>query len=198
MNDSPMRCAMTGIEIRDAGDGVWDDGEWISWAYINSRLTEQENGAGLDREIEYLDDKVDREPSPELMFRILGAQQHHEHTLDVISPDWGAIGEAYANEKFGVKLCRQKNAAGHDERLDNELVEIKTITPHKKRPYVRVKRAGNFSMLLAVMITPDCKVEARFLPRSELPTARDDDEYAYVDWSRMHRMLARHWLHGDR
>lgn len=192
-----MRCAMTGIEIRDAGDGIWDDGEWISWAYINSQLDGQENGPGVDEEIEYLDDELDREPSSELMFRILAAKQHYEHTLDVISQDWGAIGEAYAKEKFGVELCRRKNAAGHDGRLENELVEIKTISPHKKRPYVRVKHAGNFSMLLAVLIAPAGKVEARFIPRSELPPPNNGDEYAYVDWSGMHRMRAKHWLHRD-
>jgi len=27
-------CAMTGVEILDTGDGIWDDGEWLSWAYM--------------------------------------------------------------------------------------------------------------------------------------------------------------------
>jgi len=183
---------MTGVEIRDSGGGVWDDGEWISWAYINQQLDEQENGALPLEELENLEEEEDREPSAELMFRILAAKEHFENTLDEISRDWGAIGEAYAKEKFGIQLCRRANAAGHDGRWKNELVEIKTITPHKRRPFVRVKHAGNFSLLLAIRFTPECRVEARYLPRDELPPA-NGQEYAYVEWSRMHRMLAKHW-----
>lgn len=186
---------MTGIEIRDSGDGVWDDGEWISWAYINEQLEARKSNEQPLDDFEFLGDEMDREPSPELMFRILAAKEHYQNTLNVISPDWGPIGEAYAQEKFGVELCRRENAAGHDGRWKDELVEIKTITPYKSRPFVRVKRAGNFSLLLAIRIAADCTVEARFLSRRELPPCKGD-KYAYVDWSRMHRMLAKHWLHG--
>jgi hypothetical protein len=43
MSKSPMRCAMTGVEIRDSGDGIWDDGEWISWQWINGQIEEQQS-----------------------------------------------------------------------------------------------------------------------------------------------------------
>lgn len=35
-----MLCSMTGHPIKDIGDGIWDDGEWISWEYINQQLDE--------------------------------------------------------------------------------------------------------------------------------------------------------------
>ena len=37
-----MRCSMTGRPMKDSSEGIWDDGEWISWDWINSQLTEQE------------------------------------------------------------------------------------------------------------------------------------------------------------
>lgn len=30
-----MHCAMTGQKLNDPSDGIWDDGEWISWDWIN-------------------------------------------------------------------------------------------------------------------------------------------------------------------
>jgi len=37
-----MRCSMTGRSINDTSEAIWDDGEWISWDYINQQLQEQE------------------------------------------------------------------------------------------------------------------------------------------------------------
>lgn len=168
MSGSPMYCAMTGIEIRDSSEAIWDDGEWISWVWINEQIDIQENGPRPIEEIEPEFDDVDREPSPELLFRILTAKEHYEHTLNEISPDWGSIGEAYVAERFGVKLC-SRHTQGHDGRLGDELIEIKTITPHKRQSFVTVKRSGNFSMLAVVRITTDCSVGVRFVRRDQLP-----------------------------
>jgi len=33
---------MTGQPLRDYSDGIYDDGEWISWDWINGQLAEQE------------------------------------------------------------------------------------------------------------------------------------------------------------
>ncbi len=33
-----MECSVTGKSLRDPSDGIWDDGEWISWDYINEQL----------------------------------------------------------------------------------------------------------------------------------------------------------------
>ena len=36
------RCSMTGKVIDGPDDTVWDDGEWISWEWLNGQLHEQE------------------------------------------------------------------------------------------------------------------------------------------------------------
>jgi len=33
-----MPCAMIGVEIQDSGDSIWDHGEWISRAWVNSQI----------------------------------------------------------------------------------------------------------------------------------------------------------------
>lgn len=177
-----MRCAMTGLEIRDSGEGIWEDGEWISWAYINQQIEEQQSGPLPVEDAEEVFREEDYEPSVELLNRILAARNHHEHTLDKISPDWGPIGEAYITERFeGVKLC-SRHTQGHDARLGYELIEIKTITPHKRRPIVMVKRAGNFSVLAVVRVTDDYRLEVRFILRKHLPSG-DGGKYMVVSWS---------------
>lgn len=181
---------MTGIEIPDAGEGIWDDGEWISWAWINSQIDVQENGPPVEEEFEEEVDDEDRESSAELLFRILNAKNHFDHTLDKISPDWGPIGEAYVAERFGVKLC-SRNAEGHDGRLGDELIEIKTITPHKRRAFVTVKRAGNFSVLAVVRITNDYRLEVRFVRRSDLPHG-DGGKRMVVSWEAVTRLGKEH------
>ena len=37
-----MRCAMTGLELDDPSDGIWDDGEWVSWSFINQQFEDYE------------------------------------------------------------------------------------------------------------------------------------------------------------
>lgn len=95
---------------------------------------------------------------------------------------WGHIGESYAALRFGVKLSR-KNAQGHDGRLGNNLVEIKTITPLKRKPFVRAKRAGNFSLLAVIRVYPDHHFEARLVRRECLPKARAG-AYVFLSWDR--------------
>jgi hypothetical protein len=181
-----MRCAMTGCEIRDSSDGIWDDGEWISWAWINTQIEPQETGPLDDAEIEE-DCKDDApEPSAELLFRILAAKNHYENTLDEISPEWGPIGEAYLAECFDVKLC-SRHTEGHDGRSGNELIEIKTITPHKRRAFVTVKRGGNFSVLAVVRITSESELAVRFLRRNQLPRGNGGKRIV-VTWETLCRL----------
>lgn len=175
-----MHCAMTGIEIRDTSDGIWDDGEWISWNWINAQIEIQENGPVAEEEIEHDLDDAEREPSAELLFRILAARDHYDNTLQEISPDWGPIGEAYVAECFDVKLCN-RHTEGHDGRIGDELIEIKTITPHKRRGFVTVKRAGNFNILAVVQATNDCRIDVRFVRRNKLP-AGNGGKRIVVTW----------------
>jgi hypothetical protein len=188
-----MRCAMTGLEIRDSGDGIWDDGEWISWAWINTQIEPSEPDCSEDGEREEDEDDAAPEPSVDLLFRILAAKNHYENTLDEISPDWGPIGEAYLAEAFEVKLC-SRHTEGHDGRLGDELIEIKTITPHKRRAFVTVKRGGNFSVLAVVRITRDSAVAVRFVRRDQLPRGNGGKRIV-VTWETACRLGKKHPLH---
>ncbi len=100
-----------------------------------------------------------------------------------VSALWGRVGELYAAIRYGVKLSR-RNAQGHDGRLGNELVEIKTITPRKRKLFVRAKRAGNFSMLAVIRVRPDHQFEARIVRRNRLPKG-NDGAYVVLSWSRV-------------
>ena len=37
-----MHCAMTGRPLRDYSEGIYDDGEWISWDWINGQIADQD------------------------------------------------------------------------------------------------------------------------------------------------------------
>jgi hypothetical protein len=185
-----MRCAMTGLEIRNSGDGIWDDGEWISWAWINTQIGSSEPGSPDNTEVEEDDEGEALESSLELLFRILATKNHYESTLDEISPDWGALGEAYLAERFDVKLC-SRHTEGHDGRLGDDLVEIKTITPHKRRVFVTVKRGGNFGVLAVVRITGDSGVAVRFVRRDQLPRGNGGKRIV-ITWENLCRLGKKH------
>jgi hypothetical protein len=182
MSKTPMHRAMSGIEIRDSGDGIWDDGAWISWQWINSQIDQQETYEGTgDRSSQSFDEDDGHEPSLELLNRMRAALEHPQHTLDNISPDWGPIGEDYVAERFlEVQLCRP-HTQGHDARRDVDLFEIKTISPHKRRAFVSVKRTGNFNVLAVVRVSPDYRLDVRFLRRRHLP-AGDGGKLYVVSW----------------
>jgi hypothetical protein len=165
------RCAMTGLPIRDASDGIYDDGEWISWDWINGQLHQQELRA------EY------PEADPELaaLFEDLVdvAREHHAMTGRYLQI-WGELGELYATVKYGLKRHRAM-APGSDGKLGNDFVEVKTISPEKGKDKVAVKRAGNFSKLLVVRISADFEFESRMIDRKAL--GKGDGKLAKVAWS---------------
>ncbi len=125
-----------------------------------------------------------RNPCPESMDlrRLLSLASGLESDTGKVSPLWGRIGELYAAFRYGIRLSR-KNAQGHDGRLDNDLVEIKTITPRKRKAFVRVKRAGNFNKIAVVRIRPDLQVEVRMVRRDRLPTG-NHGAYFKLSWHR--------------
>jgi hypothetical protein len=181
MDEPGMRCAMTGIPIRDSGDGIWDDGEWISWEWINRQIEDQETGRD---EIEVEDSFVeDEQPFDWELCCMIREAIDSERRSGETSLLWGRIGELYAAERFGLTLSRN-NTQGHDGRLGNDLVEIKTITPRKRKPFVRAKRAGNFSMLAVIRVRPDHQFEARMVRRDRLPKG-NDGAYVVLSWSRV-------------
>jgi hypothetical protein len=104
----------------------------------------------------------------------------HGATSTYPSPLWGRIGELYVAERFGVELTKA-HTQGHDGRLGHDHVEIKTITPTKKRRFVTVKRAGNFSLLAVVCVDDNYQLDARLLSRAKLP-AGNGGGIAVVSW----------------
>lgn len=95
---------------------------------------------------------------------------------------WGRAGEVFAAAKLGLNLCRDYTQ-GHDGRMGNHLVEIKTITPLKRKPFVRVKRSGNFSLLAVVWFHSSLEAELRLIRRSRLPKGNRGACFR-LSWSR--------------
>ena len=156
-----MRCAYTGKEVHGSVDAVWDDGEWISWDYINQHLAD-ESGESYDEEFvpddsveDIFDDLVD------------AAKRYHDLTGRYLSI-WGELGEVYAQLQYGIRRHRPY-VQGSDGVVMNDYIEIKTISPEKSDDEVRVKRAGNFNMLLVVKIDKHFKFESKMIDRKHLP-----------------------------
>lgn len=150
-----MRCSMTGIPIRDSSEGIWDDGEWISWEWINSQLYAQE----LQEEFPHASVEVIQ------VFEDLvhAARTYYESTGRFLQI-WGELGELYAEIKFGLKR-HQPGTQGSDGRIGNDWVEVKTISPEKGSTTAFVKRAGNFNKLLIVRINEDFEFQAKIIDR---------------------------------
>ncbi len=167
-----MRCSMTGIPINDPSEGIYDDGEWISWNWINQQVYEQD----LRREYPAADPDVAEvfENLVELAAQYYGLTGRY---LQI----WGELGELYAEIKFGIKRHRV-HAPGSDGRLGNDFVEVKTISPEKSKDVVLVKRTGHFSKLLVVKIDADFRFEGRMIERRMLGKGKGE---AKVPWNRM-------------
>ena len=153
-----MRCSKTGVELTDPSDGIYDDGEWISWDYINQHIYSQERQAefpAADPELVAIFDDL-----LELAIR-------YKATTGRYLPLFGELGELYAEIKFGLKRHRP-HAAGSDGKLGDDFVEVKTITPDKRVHKVHVKRAGNFSKLLIVKVSRNFEFEAKMIGRRAL------------------------------
>ncbi len=173
---------MTGLPIRESGDGIWEDGEWISWAYINQYVDDgEESDAELGATaIAAKEPIASVEPQgAELLALLMDAIAHGTTSPDP-SPLWGRIGELYVAERFGVELTKA-HTQGHDGRLGHDHVEIKTITPGKNRPFVTVKRTGNFNYLAVVRVDGDYRLDARLISRDQLP-AGSGGRIAVVSW----------------
>ncbi|WP_395752246.1 hypothetical protein [Prosthecobacter sp.] len=100
----------------------------------------------------------------------------------------GEIGEVYAEAKLGLKRHR-RHAQGSDGTLRNEFVEVKTISPWKKKPVVRVKRAGHWSKLVIVRISARWIFELEILDRKQLGSGCGG-KYASVSWKKGKQVAA--------
>lgn len=133
---------MTGKVIEGSADAIWDDGEWISWEWINGQLHEQEL----------------KERYPEVDIDLINIFEtlvddafNYKQITGRYLPIFGELGELFAEITFGIKRHKPRTQ-GSDGRLGNDFIEIKTITPEKSKEKVSVKRQGNFNKLLVVKI----------------------------------------------
>lgn len=165
-----IRCSMTGRPM-EVGDGIYDDGEWISWEWINGQLYKQE--------VQQAYPQV--EPELSMLFEDLveNARTYYQLTGRYLQI-WGELGELYAEVKYGIKR-HKPHTQGSDGKLGNDFVEIKTISPEKDGGQVQVKRAGNFNKLLVVKISVDFEFEGRFIDRKHL--SKGEGTYTRVSWS---------------
>jgi hypothetical protein len=153
-----MRCSMTDREYPDHADGIWDDGEWISWDWINAQLHAQE----LREQYPHAQPEV-----VEIFEQLVSAAEHYRQITGRYLQVWGELGELYAQIAYGVKLHRP-HTRGSDGKLGNDYVEVKTISPEKAKARIAVKRAGNFNKVLIVRISEEFKFEARLVDRKVL------------------------------
>lgn len=153
-----MRCSMTDREYPDYTAGVWDDGEWISWDWINGQLHEQELRAGYP----HADPRVVM-----ILESLLDSAMEYKEATGHYLQIWGELGELYAEVKYGLKRHRA-HAQGSDGKIGNDFVEVKTISPEKAGGQVLVKRAGNFNKLLVVKIDENFEFQARLIDRRAL------------------------------
>ena len=168
-----MHCAMTGQKLNDPSDGIWDDGEWIGWDWINGQLYEQDIKAQYPKaSFELI----------ELFERFVEVAVDHKQLTGNYLQVWGELGELYAEIKFGIKRHRPKTA-GSDGKLGNDFVEVKTISPEKSVHAVQVKRAGNFNKLLVVKVSESFEFEARMIDRRLLRKSKGS--HAGITWNAM-------------
>jgi hypothetical protein len=154
----------------DPSEGIWDDGEWISWDWINEHLEERElmeqyPGAPLEV-IQAFEALVD------------AALQYHEATGRYLEI-WGELGEVYAEVKHGLKRNKQ-HAPGSDGRIGNDHCEVKTISPLKSEQVVQVKRSGNFNKLIIVRIDSEYNFSSCVIYRKAL--GKGTGKYARAKW----------------
>lgn len=168
-----LKCAMTGLPIDANGDAIWDDGEWISWAWINQNMADPEDQEWVhpfELGIDVLLPPSERASTLQ-MYEIFGslveaAREYFELTRRHL-PIYGELGEIYAELKHGLKRFKP-GAPGADGKIGNDFVEVKTISPHKLVDQVVVKKAGNFNKLLIVKISSDLKFKSVLLDRKDL------------------------------
>ena len=156
--------------MSDSSDGIWDDGEWIGWDWINGQLSDQELRA------EY--PKASLEIIRVFEDLVALAQEYYDVTGRYLQI-WGELGELYAEIKYGI-VRHAPCTAGSDGRLGNDWIEVKTISPEKMNETIQVKRAGNFNKLLVVKISEDFEFEAKIVNRKQL--GKGKGKHARLSW----------------
>lgn len=166
-----LKCEMTGRSYADVSDGIWDNGEFISWDWINGQLHRQERqkefpGANAEL-IEVFDELVET------------AIIYKEVTGRFL-PIFGELGEIYAELRYCLKRNRAC-APGSDGRIGNDHVEVKTISPQKRKHKIQLKRSGNFNKVIVVRISADFEFESRMFERRRL--SKGSGKFAKISWA---------------
>lgn len=169
----PNYCSMTRLPISGLSDAVWDDGEWISWDWINGELHEQE----LEGQFPNADPDLVR-----VFEDIVSVAAAYRDVSGRYLPVFGELGEIFAEISFGIER-HSPRTQGSDGRMGIDLVEVKTITPEKNSQNVVVKRRGNFNKLIVVKISESFEFEARVLDRKNM--SKGSGKFAKVSWSEM-------------
>ncbi|MFQ3243632.1 MAG: hypothetical protein ACI9SP_000250 [Arenicella sp.] len=177
-------CAKTGAPITGNGDAYWDDGEWVSWDYIDSKLyTDNINKSWDDYyEIHPVENSSSGHETlrlSEMLGKLVEVARAYLASTGRHLPIYGEMGELYGEIKYGINRHKE-NTPGSDGRLDDDWVEIKTISPHKSNDVVQVKRAGNFNKLLIVKISDEFKFKAHMVDRKDLK--KGDGKFAKASW----------------
>jgi hypothetical protein len=158
----------------EVGDGIYDDGEWISWDYIHLHLHEHE----IQEEFPKADLQL-----VQVFEALVDAAAAYKALTGRYLQVWGELGELYAELKLGIKR-HKAHTPGSDGRLGNDFIEIKTISPEKSDDQMHVKRAGNFSKLCVVRISPSWEFTARMIDRKHLAKG-NGGKVAKVRWDAM-------------
>ncbi len=156
--------------MNDYSDGIYDDGEWISWDWINGQLHKQE----MAEQYPEADEQV-----IQVFEDLVNAAIEYKSITGRYLQIWGELGELYAEIKYGLKR-HKPGTAGSDGRLGNDWVEVKTISPEKSSEKIQVKRAGNFNKLLVVKISEDFEFDSKMLDRKLL--GKSDGSHARISW----------------
>ena len=161
-------------------NGIWEDGEWVSWEFIDDSIEEAN-----EWEIDDHTKSIEQNPSPstlqlwELLDELVEMAKNYFEVTGRHLPIFGELGELYGEAKYGIKR-HKPNTPGSDGRMGNDYVEIKTISPLKSNDTVLVKRAGNFNKLLIVKISEDFVIKSKMLDRKNL--RKGNGKYAKATW----------------
>ena len=170
-----MRCAMTGREFTDPSEGVWSDGEWVSWDYINRQLHEQVQIAQFPHANQEIIDVFDN---------LVDVAVDYKRVTGRYLPLFGELGELYAEIKYGIRR-HQPRTRGSDGKLGNDFVEVKTISPEKRAPKIRIKRSGNFNKVVVVKISADFEFQSRMIDRRAL--SKSFGKFISTSWQSIHK-----------
>ena len=170
-------------------NAFWIDGEWLSWADVPDDLHEDNTSylAKLehDAELRFQYPKADISLIPIFRDLLNLAERYHVETGSHLQV-YGDIGELFGAIQYGIKLHRNY-AQGSDGRLDDDFVEIKTITPFKKSDRVTLRLSGNFSKVLVVKITKDFSVSGKLINRKQLPRTKGGE--LQISWKDLNPLV---------